>query len=154
MAVGGLLVVYMGIPNQLMGVIAEHGLGNLSKVYKAGIRQELSVEALFAGMTARGIMASLTFQELGGSEMAVFQKGGEPCVTAERLDNLIMDLFQHIKDSKGKIKIDRIEEARKVRWAANKRFEISKFKFKFPRARTYEMIGLVLGCIEAKICKT
>ena len=29
-------------------------------------------------------------------------------------------------------------------WAANKRFEISKFKFKFPRARTYEL--LVLGC--------
>ena len=40
-----------------------------------------------------------------------------------------------------------------VRWAAKKRFEISKFKFKFPRARTYEMIGLVLGCIEAKFCK-
>ena len=33
-----------------------------------------------------------------------------------------------------------------VIWAANKRFEISKFKFKFPRARTHEMIGLVLGC--------
>ena len=41
----------------------------------------------------------------------------------------------------------------KANWAANKRFEISKFKFKFPRARTYEMIGLVLGCIEAKFCK-
>ena len=25
-------------------------------------------------------------------------------------------------------------------WTANKRFEISKFKFKFPRARTYELI--------------
>merc|ERR1711904_159353 len=25
-------------------------------------------------------------------------------------------------------------------WAANKRFEILKFKFKFPRARTYELI--------------
>ena len=37
--------------------------------------------------------------------------------------------------------------------AANKMFEISKFKFEFPRARTYEMIGLVLGCIEAKFCK-
>ena len=34
----------------------------------------------------------------------------------------------------------------KVIWVANKRFEISKFKFKFPRARTYEIIGLVLGC--------
>ena len=40
-----------------------------------------------------------------------------------------------------------------VPWVANKRFEISKFKFKFPRARTYEIIGLVLGCIEAKFCK-
>ena len=30
-------------------------------------------------------------------------------------------------------------------WVANKRIEISKFKF--PRARTYETIGLVLGCI-------
>ena len=38
-------------------------------------------------------------------------------------------------------------------WAANKRFKISKFKFEFPRARTYEMKGLVLGCIEAKFCK-
>ena len=28
----------------------------------------------------------------------------------------------------------------KVLWAAYKRFEISKFKFKFPRARTYELI--------------
>ena len=28
----------------------------------------------------------------------------------------------------------------KVDWAANKRFEISKLKFKFPRARTYELI--------------
>ena len=27
-----------------------------------------------------------------------------------------------------------------VGWATNKRFEISKFKFKFPRARTYELI--------------
>ena len=26
-------------------------------------------------------------------------------------------------------------------WAANKRREISKFKFKFPRARTYELIS-------------
>ena len=34
----------------------------------------------------------------------------------------------------------------KADWAANKRFEISKFTFKFPRTRTYEMIGLVLGC--------
>ena len=33
---------------------------------------------------------------------------------------------------------------KKVFWVANKRFEISKFKFKFPRARTYEIIGLVL----------
>ena len=40
-----------------------------------------------------------------------------------------------------------------VCWAANKRFEISKFNFKFPRARTCEMIGLVLGCIEAKFYK-
>ena len=27
----------------------------------------------------------------------------------------------------------------KVLWAANKRFEVSKFKFKFPRARTFEL---------------
>ena len=38
-------------------------------------------------------------------------------------------------------------------WVANKRFEISKFKFKFPRARTYEIMGLVLGCIEARFSK-
>ena len=51
----------------------------------------------------------------------------------------------------------RVQERRswcwKAPWAANKRFEISKFKFKFPRARTYEMIGLVLGWTEAKFCK-
>ena len=41
----------------------------------------------------------------------------------------------------------------KDRWAANKRLETSKFKFKFPRARNIEIIGLVLGCIEAKFCK-
>ena len=43
-----------------------------------------------------------------------------------------------------------------VFWVANKRFEISKLKFKFPRARTYELtnlLWLVLGCIEAKFCK-
>ena len=40
-----------------------------------------------------------------------------------------------------------------VPWVANNQLEISKFKFNFPRARTYEMIGLVLGCIEAKFCK-
>ena len=44
-------------------------------------------------------------------------------------------------------------EAERLAWAANKRFEISKFIFKLRRARTYEMIGLVLGCIDAKFCK-
>ena len=38
----------------------------------------------------------------------------------------------------------------KVSWVANKRFVSSKFKFKFPRARNLEIIGLLLGCIEAK----
>ena len=33
------------------------------------------------------------------------------------------------------------ETAAKVLWAANKRFEISKFKFKIPRARTSELQG-------------
>ena len=40
-----------------------------------------------------------------------------------------------------------------VLWAANKRLETSKFKFRFPRARNLEIIWLVLGCIEAKFCK-
>ena len=40
-----------------------------------------------------------------------------------------------------------------VRWAANKRLEISNFNFKFRRARNYEVIGLVLGCIDADFCK-
>ena len=35
---------------------------------------------------------------------------------------------------------DQTQKEERVRWAANKRFEISKFKFKFPRARTYERI--------------
>ena len=45
---------------------------------------------------------------------------------------------------------------RNVDWAANKRFDISKFKFKFPRARTYEMRGArsrLYDSIEAKLCK-
>ena len=45
------------------------------------------------------------------------------------------------------------EELGGVLWAANQRLETSKFKFKFPRARNLEIIGLVLGCIEAKFCK-
>ena len=43
--------------------------------------------------------------------------------------------------------------SRKYLWAANKRLETSKCKFKFPRARNLEIIGLVLGCIEANFCK-
>ena len=31
-------------------------------------------------------------------------------------------------------------KAKNVDWAANKRFEVSKFKFKFPRARNFEII--------------
>ena len=48
---------------------------------------------------------------------------------------------------------DMLLSALKVIWVANKRFEVSKFEFKFPRARTCEMIGLVLGYIEANFCK-
>ena len=46
-----------------------------------------------------------------------------------------------------------LELLRMVIWAANKRLDTSKFKFKFSRARNLEIIGLVLGCIEAKFCK-
>ena len=46
------------------------------------------------------------------------------------------------------IKDERI--ANIVHWAAKKRFEILKFKCKFSRARTFELLGLVLGCIEAE----
>ena len=35
----------------------------------------------------------------------------------------------------------RTSEIATVSWAANKRFEISKFKFKIPRARTCELQG-------------
>ena len=45
------------------------------------------------------------------------------------------------------------KQFRRVVWVANKRFVSSKFKFKYPRARNLEIIGLVLGCIEAKFCK-
>ena len=34
---------------------------------------------------------------------------------------------------------DSLQSATKA-WVANKRFEVSKFKFKFPRARTFELI--------------
>ena len=75
---------------------------------------------------------------------------------------VVRDIFAQLdKDSSGKVTLEEFAEAdetvrlalEKVCWAANKRFEISKFKFKFPRARTYEMMGIVLGCIEAKVCK-
>ena len=39
----------------------------------------------------------------------------------------------------------------KVNWAANKRFEISKFKFKFPRARTYELIRAISPLYRSQI---
>ena len=47
------------------------------------------------------------------------------------------------------------DAAQKAAWVENKRFVISKFNSKFPRARNLEIIGLplVLGCIEAKFCK-
>ena len=34
----------------------------------------------------------------------------------------------------------RMRRAESVGWAANKRFGVSKFKFKFPRARTFELV--------------
>ena len=40
-----------------------------------------------------------------------------------------------------------------VLWAANNRLEISNFNFKFPGARSLEVIGFVLGCIKANFCK-
>ena len=43
-----------------------------------------------------------------------------------------------------------VEKSERIRtdsrtWVANKRFVSSTFKFKFPRARNLEIIGLVLG---------
>ena len=42
---------------------------------------------------------------------------------------------------------------RTVDWAANKRFEISKSKFNSRELELMNLLGLVLGCIEAKIRK-
>ena len=56
-------------------------------------------------------------------------------------------------DVAGEAFVELTIDGQTVDWAANKSLEISIFNFKFPRARNYEMIGLVLGCIEAKFCK-
>ena len=48
---------------------------------------------------------------------------------------------------------DETPKGNKVTWAANKRFKILKIKFKFPIDRTFDFLGLVLGCIEANFCK-
>ena len=44
-------------------------------------------------------------------------------------------------------------EQDQVDWAANKSFEISKFEFKFPRARTYELIRVRSRLYRSQICK-
>ena len=76
---------------------------------------------------------------------------------ASALSYLSMRRIQHGAVAMGNVwllkKPSRSRWNMSVNWAANKRFEISKFKFEFPRARTYEMIGLVLGGTEAKFCK-
>lgn len=106
-----MMLVYLGLPGKIVGAIAENCLGNLSKVYRNGIRQEVSVESLFAGMTARAMLASVAFEELSGCkyEMAWMKKeGAEPTVTSTRLEQAILDLFQ----SGGRI--DNMDEAKKV----------------------------------------
>ena len=70
---------------------------------------------------------------------------------ASALSYLSMRRIQHGAVAMGNVwllkKPSRSRWNMSVNWAANKRFEISKFKFEFPRARTYEMIGLVLGLL-------
>ena len=40
-----------------------------------------------------------------------------------------------------------------VGWAANKNFEILKFEFKFPRARTFELFRARSRRVEVKVCR-
>ena len=41
----------------------------------------------------------------------------------------------------------------KVCWTANKRFKISKFEFKFPKARTFELFRARSRLYRSQICK-
>ena len=72
-----------------------------------------------------------------------------PGTMASSLD----DAMRITSELRGEYREAKRAETAKATWAANKRLETSKFKFKFPRARNLEIIGLVLGCIEAKFCK-
>ena len=52
------------------------------------------------------------------------------------IERSISDESTHEHDELASNKADRMKA---VDWAANKRFEVSTFKFKFPRARTFEL---------------
>jgi len=113
----GILVIYIGMPSKLVGALAEYGLGNLSVLYKAGIRQQISAESVFAGITARGLMYSAVFDHLllpkdaEGGNVAGFGEGEsvEPTVESKQLEHLILQMLK----SGGRI--DSPAEAAKVR---------------------------------------
>jgi hypothetical protein len=110
----GIIGIYLQIPNKIMGFICEYCLGNLSALYRSGIRQPISAEKVYAGMMARGIIASAVFNHLimpkddenGGSG---FGKDSEPTITSKRLEQLILDMLK----SGGRI--DNMEDAAKCR---------------------------------------
>ena len=107
-----ILAVYIAIPSKFVGFLAEYCLGNLSQLYKNGIRQQISAESVYAGMTARGLMYTVLFDHLilpkdaeGGDK---FLTGEEPKIKGQRLEDLILHMFK----SGGRI--DTPEEAKKV----------------------------------------
>ena len=90
----------------------------------------------------------LTKQDLGMVDMPpnnviTFFEGCDAAVVApflkERLDEIVSlnPWLAGWFDKKGYHYRD--DDRSLVTWAANTRFEISKFKFEFPRARTYEL---------------
>jgi hypothetical protein len=110
-----ILAVYIAIPSKLVGFLAEYCLGNLSQLYKNGIRQQISAESVYAGMTARGVMYTALFDHLilpkdaeGGDSGDKFLTGEEPKIKGQRLEDLILHMFK----SGGRI--DTPEEAKKV----------------------------------------
>jgi hypothetical protein len=115
----GIIAIYVQLPNKFMGFVCEYCLGNLSILYKNGIRQIISAERVYAGMTARGLMYAAVFDHLllpktkeeGASpdDFNAFGKDSEPTITSKRLEHLILDMLK----SGGRI--DNMEDAAKVR---------------------------------------
>lgn len=80
------IVVYLGMPLQLVGMLAQYGLGYLSVVYKEAIRSKLHFESVFAGTLAR----SLAMRQAYGQML----DGSKGPMSKQVLDGHIKEMFK------------------------------------------------------------